>query len=79
MLHHFKAYISRINNMQLKTLYQIKAFNPFFNMDFTSWKYLIPFKSYTYKRTENTCPDYKLTPFSNHGAPQKVFHSELFY
>ena len=25
-------------------------------------KYLIPFKSYTYKRTENTCPGFKLTP-----------------
>jgi hypothetical protein len=34
-----------------KTLYQIKAFNIFFIMEFTSWKHLIPFKSYTYKRT----------------------------
>ena len=25
-------------------------------MEFTSWKYLITFKSYTNKRTENTCP-----------------------
>jgi cell division protein FtsW (lipid II flippase) len=31
-----------------KTLYQFKAFNLFFIMEFTSWKYLIPFKSYTY-------------------------------
>ena len=38
-------------NIFLKTLYQIKAFNIFFIMEFTSWKYLIPFKSYTYKRT----------------------------
>jgi hypothetical protein len=30
-------------------------------MEFTSWKYLIPFKSYTctYKHTENTCPGYR--------------------
>ena len=39
-----------------KTLYQIKAFNFFFLMEFTSWKYLIPFKSYTYKLLKNTCP-----------------------
>ena len=32
-------------------LNQIKAFNIFFIMEFTSWKYLIPFKSYIYKRT----------------------------
>jgi hypothetical protein len=38
-------------NIFLKTLYQIKAFNIFFIMEFTSWKYFIPFKSYTYKRT----------------------------
>jgi hypothetical protein len=37
-------------NIFLKTLYQIKAYNIFFIMEFTSWKYLIPFKSYTYKR-----------------------------
>jgi hypothetical protein len=36
--------------LKKKTLYQIKAFNLFFIMEFTSWKYLIPFKSYnTYK------------------------------
>ena len=39
-----------------KTAYQIKAFNLFFIMEFTSWKYLITFKSYNNKRTENTCP-----------------------
>ena len=27
-------------------------------MEFTSWKYLILFKSYTYKRTDNTCPGF---------------------
>ena len=32
-------------------------------MEFTSWKYLIPFKSYTYKRTENTCPGFKPTHY----------------
>ena len=42
----------------LKTVYQIKAFNLFFIMEFTSWKYLITFKSYTNKRTENTCPGF---------------------
>jgi hypothetical protein len=31
-------------------------------MKFTSLKYLIPYKSYTYKRNENTCPGYKPTP-----------------
>jgi hypothetical protein len=43
----------RVSNVNIlfKTLYQIIAFNIFFIMEFTSWKYLIPFKSYTYKRT----------------------------
>jgi hypothetical protein len=31
-------------------------------MEFKSWKYhLILFKSYTYKRTEKTCPGFKPT------------------
>ena len=43
----------RVSNVNIffKTLYQIKAFNIFFIMECTSWKYLIPFKNYTYKRT----------------------------
>jgi hypothetical protein len=41
-----------------KTLYQIKVFNIFFIMEFTSWKYLIPFKSYTHKVLKNTCPGF---------------------
>ena len=32
-------------------------------MEFTSWKYLIPFKSYnTYKLLKNTCPGFKPSP-----------------
>jgi hypothetical protein len=42
-----------------KKLYQIKTFNLFLVMEFTSWKYLIPFKSYTYKLLKNTCPGFK--------------------
>jgi hypothetical protein len=53
-----------------KTLYQVKALNIFFIVEFTSWKYLIPFKSYTYKHSkvipinvlENTCPGFKPSP-----------------
>jgi hypothetical protein len=47
----------RVSNVNIffKTIYQIKAFNLFFIMEFTSWKYLITFKSYTNKHTENTC------------------------
>jgi hypothetical protein len=43
----------RVSNVNIffKTLYQIKAFNIFFIVKFTSWKYLIPFKNYTYKHT----------------------------
>jgi hypothetical protein len=45
-----RFWVSNVN-IFFKTLYQIKAFNIFFIVEFTSWKYLIQFKSYTYKRT----------------------------
>ena len=60
------------------TVYQIKAFNLFFIMEFTSWKYLITFKSYTNKHTENTRPDFP--PLKNTVLPRfRVSNVNIFF
>ena len=64
-------------NLFLKTLYQIKAFNLFFIIELTSWKYLFTFKSYTYKHTENTCPGFP--PLKNTVLPRfRVSNVNIF-
>jgi hypothetical protein len=65
-------------NIFLRTVFQIKAFNLFFIMEFTSWKYLVTFKSYTNKRTENTCPGFP--PLKNTVLPRfRVSNVNIFF